>query len=268
MPDCDCGDIEIRTGIITVNNDAGDVNIGNVQLIEYGFLCEKHPIINPVYNVVSCVKEYVNGLYIVATLDCSDYLVLGKLFLGVDSQAQVAGNPPLPLLLAGQIGPVSIDGVVYLSDKDQLGDRWGGPYVGVTFSSDAAGLVPLAQGVDYQFGETDGGFIVSELDPGGVDDNYVYITAGTATRAAAERYRFDECAIDTSMSVKYEHPMQDKCPDNNIFTIFLPDAYIAECIAITDTPGEPRLYTVRWESIWHPGSADEELGYWQFGTAV
>lgn len=269
MPTCACPDIEIRTGTLTVNNGSGDYDAGNVQLIEYGFLCEKHPIKNPVYNVTSCVKEYYNGLYIVVTLDCSKWESFDK-WLGVTSNSIGAANPALPTGTDGMIGPVSIDETIYLDDPDQLGDEYRGPYAGLQFENDSAcpgGGAILTEGTDYEFGDDDGSFIVNELDPFGVDGNYVYICAGTYTTTASERYQFDECAIDTSMSVKYEHPMQDACPADNTFTVYMPNAYIAECITITDSPDEIRQYQVRFESIWDDSAAGYELGYWDFETA-
>lgn len=267
MPICACTDIEIRTGTVTINNGSGDLNVGNVQLINYGRLEEKHPIINPIYNVVDCVKEYVNGQYAVVTLDCSKWEIFDYL-LGITATVNVPANPPLPTGVAGMIGPVGIDNVIYLDDANQLGDAYHGPYAALSFEIASGCPGPaLVEGLDYQFGDTDGGFIVSEADPAGINGTYIYICAGTYTTAASQEYRFDECAINTSMSFKYEHPMQDHCPSTNNFTIWMPDAYIVEAIDITDAPGEPRLYTVRFESIWHPGSADYELGYWKFETA-
>ena len=268
MPTCQCPDKEVRTGHITVNNGSGDVDVGDVNLIEWGHLCEKHPQKNPVYNVVYCVKEYVNGLYIVATLDCSKYEVLGDLFMGVPATVIGAANPPLPTGAAGMIGPVGINDVIYLDAQGQLGDQYHGPYVGVTFSTDVAGVFPIAEGVDYEFGDTDGGFIVNQADPSAINGTYVYIQAGTYTTSASVQYRFDECAIDSSMSVLYEHPMQDCCPAENIFTIYMPDAYIVDCISATDSPDDVRNYQIRWESLWHEPSAGYELGYYSFGTAA
>lgn len=271
MPTCLCPDIEIRTGHLTVDNGSGDYDAGNVQLIEYGFLCEKHPILNPVYNANYCVKEYYNGLYMVVTLDCSKWESFDK-WLGVTAQVIGAANPNLPFGLAngGVLYGVGIDDITYITDPDQLGDAYPGPYAALQFQTDAAcggGPAILTEGTDYDFGDTDGGFIVNETDPSVINGLNVYICAGTYTTTASQRYNFDECAIDTSMSVKYEHPMQDHCPATNNFTIFMPDAYVAECITVTDSPNEVRQYQVRFESLWDDSAAGYELGYWDFETA-
>ena len=272
MPTCGCPDVEIRTGNIEIYNDVDTIDLGRVQLVNYGRLLEKHPIINPVYNVVECVKEYVNGLYIVATLDCSAYEVLGTL-LGVTPQS--IGGALGNFVADTPFGPVYIENAVTVLEN--LGSIYRPPYgtlafgatgAVVVFSSDIGGADVLVEGTEFEFTEVDGVFTVNTNDPViAIDTQVIYIQSGDYTTAASERYRFDECAIDTSMRVTYTHPMQDNCPSTNDFVVHLPDAYIAEAIDITDAPGEPRLYTVRWESIWHGASVGYEVGYWSFGTA-
>jgi len=271
MP-CECTDIEIRTGDIEIYNGVDTVDLGNVQLVNYGRLEEKHPIINPVHNVVSCVKEYVNGLYMVATLDCSAYEVLGTL-LGVapESIGGALGN----FVADTPFGPVYIENAVTILEN--LGSIYRPPYgtlafgatgAAMVFSSDIGGGDVLVEGTEYEFTEVDGVFTVNTNDPAiAVDGQIIYIQSGDYTTSASERYKFDECPIDTSMRVTYTHHMQDHCPSTNDFIVHLPDAYITETIDITDSPNEGRQYTVRWESIWHSASAGYELGYWSFGTA-
>jgi len=271
MP-CECTDVEIRTGTIEIYNGVDTIDLGRVQLINYGKLLEQHPTINPVYNVVECVKEYVNGQYMVATLDCSAYEVLGA-FQGVTPQS--IGGALGNFVADTPFGPVYIENAVTVLEN--LGSIYRPPYgtlafgatgAVVVFSSDIGGADILVEGTEFEFSEVDGVFLVNTNDPAvAINGQIIYIQSGDYTTSASERYRFDECAIDTSMRVTYTHPMQDHCPSTNNFIIHMPDAYIVGPIDITDSPNENRLYQVRWESIWHGASAGYELGYWEWGTA-
>lgn len=259
MPCSTCNKIEVRTGLFTVDRgDAGDpLDMGNVNVLTYGYVAEKHKILDPTRNVTKCTKEFYNALFMRVMLDCHSWEAFQK-WLGITASVVGAATPNLPTDVAFTPGK---DNIVYL--QNELGNVYRGPYAGATFATTPnAGIPDLAEGTDYEFGDTDGGFIVTEADPSGIDGVPIFIQAGTYTTYASREFRFDDTAANTNAIYTYTHNLQN----GKVFTIHFPTGFVVEPVEVTHNRDTLTEYEIYIESIWDASAVGYELGYWRMTT--
>jgi hypothetical protein len=251
--------IEIRVGTLTINRgDAGDpFDPGNVRLVNYGPLDDKYPISDPTTNALQGVIEFTKGLFAEFTFDDHSWELFQK-WLGITAATTGAATPALP---------TDVPIIVYV-DKgikiiDTLGKAYTGPYGSVAFATTPNAIAPdLVEGTDYEFGATDGDFIVNEADPSGIDGIPIYIQTGTYTTVASRQFNFD----DSETNTKAEYTYTKNLRNGKVFTLYIPTGYVIASPAVTHKPDGTTEYMVRVESVWNAVAAGYELGYIKFTT--